>query len=340
MCFGDDLGEPKIREIQGMQGRVLKSYHDDKILTFFPFIGKFLFRKRWEKFLQLRKDLEDVLIPLIRSRQPSGSGKGKSNPYVTCYVDTLLDLRLPVQNRKLTEGQIMSLCSEFLNAGTHTTDAPLQWIMANLVKYPHVQAKLFEEMSGVMGAGELGKKDEEVIIEEEDLQKMPYLKAVVLEGLRRHTPAPFLIPHSVTKEVMLEGYVIPKDAKVYFMAGEMAWNPKVWEDPMEFKPERFLKYGNGEEAFDITGSREIKMMPFGAGRRICPGYGLGMLHLEYFVANLVWKFEWKSLLGEEDGSVDLSEKPPLTILPTTMKYPLQARIFPRSSAGSPSLSLS
>ncbi|KAL6320488.1 hypothetical protein AAG906_007567 [Vitis piasezkii] len=324
MCFGDDLGEAKIREIQAMESRVLQSYHNFKILNFFPVIGKFLFHKRWEKFMQLRKDHEDVLIPLIRARQPCEKTDtvSKPNPSITCYVDTLLDLQLPDEKRKLTEGEIVSLCSEFLNAGTHTTDAPLQWIMANLVKYPHIQAKLFKEISGVVGEGE----DE---VKEEDLQKMPYLKAVVLEGLRRHTPAHFLVPHAVTKDVILDGYVIPKDAKVFFMAAEMACNPKVWEGPMEFKPERFLNSNNNGETFDITGSREIKMMPFGAGRRICPGYGLGMLHLEYFVANLVWKFEWKAV--GEDG-VDLSERPLVSLLPTTMKNPLQARISPRLSA--------
>ncbi|RVW57764.1 Cytochrome P450 89A2 [Vitis vinifera] len=297
MCFGDDLGEAKIREIQGMESRVLQSYHNFKILNFFPAIGKFLFHKRWEKFMQLRKDHEDVLIPLIRARQPCKKTEtvSKPNPSITCYVDTLLDLQLPDEKRKLTEGEMVSLCSEFLNAGTHTTDAPLQWIMANLVKYPHIQAKLFEEISGVVGEGE----DE---VKEEDLQKMPYLKAVVLEGLRRHTPAHFLVPHAVTKDVILDGYVIPKDAKVFFMAAEMACNPEVWKTQW-------------------SSSRR--------GRRICPGYGLGLLHLEYFVANLVWKFEWKAV--GEDG-VDLSERPLVSLLPTTMKNPLQARISPRLSA--------
>ncbi|RVW78719.1 Cytochrome P450 89A9 [Vitis vinifera] len=297
MCFGDDLGEAKIREIQGMESRVLQSYHNFKILNFFPVIGKFLFHKRWEKFMQLRKDHEDVLIPLIRARQPCEKTDtvSKPNPSITCYVDTLLDLQLPDEKRKLTEGEIVSLCSEFLNAGTHTTDAPLQWIMANLVRYPHIQAKLFEEISGLWGKGgrsEGGRFAEDAILE---------------GGGVRGSPAAHSGP----------------------LSSEMACNPKVWEDPMEFKPERFLDSNNNGETFDITGSREIKMMPFGAGRRICPGYGLGMLHLEYFVANLVWKFEWKAV--GEDG-VDLSERPLVSLLPTTMKNPLQARISPRLSA--------
>ena len=113
------------------------------------------------------------------------------------------------------------------------------------------------------------------------------------------------------------------------MISHMNWNPKIWEDPMEFKPEKFLnrKGNNGDDQegfdFDITGSREIKMMTFGAGRRICPGYGLAILHLEYLVANLLWGFEWKKVEGDE---VDLSEKQEFAIV---MKNPLKVHLSPR-----------
>ncbi|GLT95284.1 hypothetical protein SLE2022_129760 [Rubroshorea leprosula] len=102
----------------------------------------------------------------------------------------------------------------------------------------------------------------------------------------------------------------------------MGWDPKVWEDPMAFKPERFLN--GSQELLDITGSKEIKMMPFGARRRFCPGYSPAMLHLEYFVVNLVWCFEWKAV---QEDDVDLSEKEEFTV---EMKFPLQARIYPRT----------
>ncbi|KAJ4836653.1 hypothetical protein Tsubulata_031054 [Turnera subulata] len=152
---------------------------------------------------------------------------------------------------------------------------------------------------------------------------MPYLKAVVLEGLRRHPPAHFVLPHAVTEDVVLDKYSVPKDSILTFMLAEMGWDPSVWEQPLTFKPERFLNNVNGGEAFDITGSKEIKMMPFGAGRRICPAYGLAMLHLEYFVANLIWSYEWKPMHGQE---VDLSVKEEFTIV---MKNPLQAHLCPR-----------
>lgn len=120
---------------------------------------------------------------------------------------------------------------------------------------------------------------------------------------------------------------MPKNAVVNFMAAEMGWDPKLWEDPMQFKPERFMsantRSDHGPSEFDITGNREIKMMPFGAGRRICPALDLAFLHLEYFVSNLVFKFEWAVAEGQE---VDLSDKQEFTVV---MKHPLHARISPR-----------
>ncbi|XP_038726388.1 cytochrome P450 89A2-like [Tripterygium wilfordii] len=322
MCFGDKLSENQIKEIGSVQRNLLLRFTKFNVLNFWPTATKILLHKWWQEFHKLHQEQKDVLIPLIRARKmvkEESLSKDKGE-YVVSYVDTLLDLELPEEKRKLDEGEMKALCSEFLNAGTDTTSTALQWIMANLVKYPQIQEKLFREIKGVVGDGEV------FLINEDDLQRMPYLKAVILEGLRRHPPAHFVLPHAVTEDTMLDNYLIPKNGVINFAVAEMGWDPKVWEDPMSFKPERFMSSDDGGagEAFDITGSKEIKMMPFGAGRRMCPGYGLGMLHLEYFVANLVWNFEWKAKDG--DG-VDLSEKLEFTVV---MKNPLHAYISPRS----------
>ncbi|XP_010672161.2 cytochrome P450 89A9 [Beta vulgaris subsp. vulgaris] len=229
---------------------------------------------------------------------------------------SLFTLQLSDNNgtkRNLSEEELVTICSEFLNAGTDTTSTALQWIMANLVKYPNIQDKLVQEIKQVVG-------EEAEEVKENELCKIKHLKAIVLEGLRRHPPSYFTLPHAVTKEVNLGGYTVPENAVVFFTVAEMGWDPLVWENPMEFKPERFL---SGDEEFDMSGSREIKMMPFGAGRRICPAVRMAMLHLEYYVANLVWNFEWGAVDGYE---VDLSEKQEFTVV---MKHPLQTRISRR-----------
>ncbi|XP_057416674.1 cytochrome P450 89A2-like [Lotus japonicus] len=316
MCFGERLDDAIINDVERVQRNLLLNASKFSILNFWPKITGFLLRNRWNELLQLMKDQEDVLVPLIRARKLAKEGKPVND--VVSYVDTLLELELPEEKRKLNESEMVTLCSEFLNAGTDTTSTALEWVLANLVKYPRVQKNIVDEISDVMK----GREDKEV--KKEDLVKLPYLKAVILEGLRRHPPGHFVLPHAVTEDTVLDGYLVPKDGTVNFMVAEMGWDPQVWEEPMEFKPERFLNNeGKEVEGFDITGSKEIKMMPFGAGRRICPGYNLALMHLEYFVANLVWSFEWKV---PEGGSVDLSEKQEFTMV---MKYPLQAHLTPR-----------
>uniref|UniRef100_A0A7C9F359 Cytochrome P450 89A2-like n=1 Tax=Opuntia streptacantha TaxID=393608 RepID=A0A7C9F359_OPUST len=318
MCFGDKLEESKIKEVEDVQRSLMVSFNKFQVLNFFPRLTRLLLWKRWELFFSLRKRQREVLLPLIRARQEINKQDGEKP--VSSYVDTLLNLEIQDDNsgrkRELTEDELISACSEFLGAGTDTTSTALQWIMANLVKYPEIQARLFDEIRKVVGA-------EAEYVGEEDLPRMPYLKAVVLEGLRRHPPGHFVLPHTVTQETELGGYVMPKNAVINFTVAEMGWDPQVWEDPMEFKPKRFLPAKGSDVEFDITCSREIKMMPFGAGRRICPGFGLAILHLEYFVANLVSKFEWAAAKGHE---VDLSEKQEFTIV---MKHPLHAHISPR-----------
>ncbi|KAL1324656.1 cytochrome P450 89A2-like [Arachis ipaensis] len=323
MCFGDKLDEKQIREIEDSLRTMLLSFTKYNVLNFWPTITRILFWKRWKEFLQLRRDLEALLIPYIdarkKAKQERLSKDGKEdniNEFVLCYVDTLLNLRLVEEDEgsKLDYGNICTLCSEFLNAGTDTTSTALEWIMANLVKYPQIQERLVEEIREVMVEGENEVK-------EEHLPKLPYLKSVILEGLRRHPPLHYVAPHRVTKDVVLDGYLVPTTASVNFFVAEIGRDPTAWDDPMAFKPERFMD--NGGTTFDIMGSKEINMMPFGAGRRMCPGYGLAILHLEYFVANLVWNFEWKAMSGDD---IDMSEK---LLFTTVMKNPLKVHILPR-----------
>ncbi|KAL8095521.1 cytochrome P450 89A2-like [Apium graveolens] len=322
MCFGEKFEDGKIREIEKVQRNVARSVFRFSYLNIWPKVGRIVFKNKWKELIAIREDQNNVLIPIIKTRLEKVMKRDVKDDDVMAYVDTLVDLKLPEEgNRKLSDEEMVSLCGELLNAGTDTTSTALQWIMANLVKYPRVQDKLYQEIVSVVGEGE---ELEEKVVEEEELQQMSYLKAVVLEGLRRHPPGHFVLPHSVTEEVELDGHLIPKNAIVNFMVAEMGRDGEVWKDPMEFRAERFLSGNGGEEGFDITGNRGIKMMPFGAGRRICPAYTLALLHLEYFVANLVLNFEWKAAGGNHD--VDLSEKQEFTI---RMKYPLLVSISGR-----------
>ncbi|XP_068650786.1 cytochrome P450 89A2-like [Aristolochia californica] len=323
MCFGEKLDEKLIGQIGDTQKKLLVNLDRYTLLSVFPMIAKIFCRREWSDMVETKRRQAELLVPLIRIRrekQEKGleDQKNEGGGFVYSYVDSLINLQLPDEGeRKLTDTEIVSLCSEFLDGGTDTTSTALQWIMANLVKYPKTQRKLLEEIDSVLAMRKEEKKAD--IISEEELQNMKYPKAVVMETLRRHPPAHFVLPHAVTEEVELDGYIIPTDAMINFSVVPMGMDEKMWDDPMEFKPERFLH----KEELDLTGSREIMIMPFGAGRRICPGLGLAMLHLQYYVVNLVREFEWRVKDGEE---VDLSEKWDFT---TVMKNPLRAVLCPR-----------
>ncbi|XP_062196533.1 cytochrome P450 89A2-like [Phragmites australis] len=316
MCFGDRLGDARVKAIEATQRELLGNFLSFQVFSFLPAVTKIVFHRRWEKLVSLRRRQEKLFVPLIQARMEAGAGGD-------CYVDSLVKLTIPEDGgRGLTDGEIVSLCSEFLSAGTDTTATALQWILANLVKNPAMQDRLREEVAGAVG--------EDGEVREDDLQGMPYLKAVVLEGLRRHPPGHYVLPHAVPEDTTLDGYRVPAGAPVNFAVGDIGLDEEVWDAPSEFRPERFLPGGEGEDV-DLTGSKEIKMMPFGAGRRICPGMALALLHLEYFVANLVREFEWREADGEE---VDLTEKLEFTVV---MKRPLKARAVPLRSPPAPAV---
>jgi cytochrome P450 len=319
MCLGEKFDTESVENIQRVQHCLIHNFIRFNVLNFVPMLTRIVFRGLWREILQIRENQMNVFLPIIKARQEKIKSKINVNvgdddkEDFQAYVDTLFDLKLPDSGNKLNDEELVSLCSEFLLGGTDTTATTLLWAMANLVKNQNIQEKLYDEIKEVV------KHNEE--IEEEHLQKMPYLKAVVLETFRRHPPGHFILPRAVIQETIMDGYKIPKDAMINFPVAELGWDPNVWENPMEFKPERFL---SGEDVdFDLKGFKEIKMMPFGAGRRVCPAINIAMLHLEYFVANLVRDFKWTI----EDGcEVDLSEKQAFTIV---MKNPLRPCLSPR-----------
>ncbi|CAL4934369.1 unnamed protein product [Urochloa decumbens] len=320
MCFGERLDEPAVRAIAAAQREsLIYLSRSMAVFAFFPAVTKHIFRSRLDRARALRRRIRELFLPLINARREyrrRGGEPRKETTFEHSYVDTLLDIKLHEDgDRSLTDDEIILLCSEFLNAGTDTTSTGLQWIMAELVKNPAIQEKLHGEIKDATG-------DDKEEVTEEDVHKMPYLKAVILEGLRKHPPGHFVLPHKAAEDMEIGGYLIPKGTTVNFMVAEMGRDEREWKDPMEFSPERFLPGGDGE-GVDVTGTKGIRMMPFGVGRRICAGLGIAMLHLEYFVANMVREFEWHEVPGEE---VDFAEKNEFTVV---MKKPLRPRLVPR-----------
>eukprot|EP01018_Ginkgo_biloba_P016804 Gb_26507 [translate_table: standard] len=306
MCFGTQLEEDVIELVDATLKEVLMTL-EPRMDDFFPILSPF-FAKQRRRVKEVRALQMTNILPLVQSRRRQlTENKGTS----AAYIDSLFSLELE-GGRKLTDEELVTLCSEFLNGGTDTTAAALEWAMAHLVLDSRVQAKVYEEIVAVVG---------NKAVEETDVDRMPYLNAVVKETLRRHPPTHFVLSHAVTEPAKLAGYDIPTKANVEFYTAGIGNDPKLWTDPLEFRPERFLE---GDADVDITGVKQIKMMPFGAGRRICPGLGVGTLHINLIVGRMVQSFEWLCKPGHE---VDLAEQYAFTVI---MKNPVQALIKTRN----------
>ncbi|XP_044953805.1 cytochrome P450 89A2-like [Hordeum vulgare subsp. vulgare] len=320
MCFGQGLDAAAIAAVTSLQRELLKEAVGFQVFGSSPKVTKLLFWRRYRRMLCIRRRQEEVFIPLIRAcHARCNTTSGDKSFEMDCYVDSLIGLLIPEQDgssssRYLTDGEIVALCTEFLSGPIDSTVNVLQWAMANLVARPEIQAKLRTEIHNITDGQ---------VQEEERLPRMPYLRAVVLESLRRHPPARFIMPHAAVGEdgAALDGFTVPKEVSVNFTVGDMAMDRTVWPDPTRFRPERFLPGGEGED-LDLTGSKEIKMMPFGAGRRMCPGIDVSLLHVNLLLATMVTAFQWSEVPGEP---VDFTDKLELTMV---MKRPLHAKVVP------------
>lgn len=197
-----------------------------------------------------------------------------------------------------------------LNAGTETTAVALEWAMTNLLKHPKVLEKAKSEIDDQIGKDRL--------VDEPDLAVLPYLQNVVFETSRLFPVSPLLIPRSTVKDIKIGGYDVPKDTIVVVNAWAIQRDPKIWDEPEIFKPERFSNNECGNEQHYIH-----TLIPFGIGRRICPGAGLGQRIVTLALGSLIQCFEWEKVKGEE---IDMKVTNGLTM---RRIEPLQALCRPR-----------
>ncbi|GMH27196.1 hypothetical protein Nepgr_029039 [Nepenthes gracilis] len=210
--------------------------------------------------------------------------------------DVLDDLLCIVQgnNNELELSDLPHLLLDLFVAGTDTTSSTIEWAMTELLRNPKKLKKSQAELEEMLGRHNL--------MEEEDISRLPYLRAIIKETLRLHPPVPFLVPRRVDKDVELCGYIVPKDAQVLVNVWAMGRDPSIWENANLFEPERFL-----ESHIDFKGNY-FELIPFGAGRRMCPGLPLASRILHLILGSLIQSFNWK-LDGEiAPNNMDMNDK--------------------------------
>ncbi|KAA8547239.1 hypothetical protein F0562_003897 [Nyssa sinensis] len=200
---------------------------------------------------------------------------------------------------EIDRNHIERMCLDLFVAGTDTTSSTLEWAMAEVLHNPESLVKAKAELEQIIGKGKA--------IEESDISNLPYLRSIVKETLRLHPPVPFLIPRKVEVDSEVSGYTVPKGSQVLVNAWAIGRDPSCWDNPLKFTPERFL---NSE--LDIRG-RDFELIPFGAGRRICPGLPLAVRMVPVMLGSLLNSFDWKLEGGIAAEDLDMEEKFGITL---------------------------
>lgn len=203
--------------------------------------------------------------------------------------------------------------------GTDTVAILIEWVLARMVLHQDVQKKVHEEIDMVVGNSRA--------VTRADVEAMVYLPAVVKEVLRLHPPGPLLSwARLAITDTTIDGYHVPKGTTAMVNMWAIARDPDVWVDPLKFMPERFTSSSEGNDnngdQFSIFGS-DLRLAPFGSGRRICPGRSLGFATVTFWVASLLHEFQW---LPSDEADVDLSE---VLKLSSEMANPLLVKVCPR-----------
>lgn len=312
MCFGIEMDEESVQKMDQVMKTVLITL-DPRMDDYLPMLSPF-FSKQRKRALEVRKEQVDFIVPFIERRKRALQNPGSDKTATSfSYLDTLFDLKIEGRTSGPTNEELVTLCSEFINGGTDTTGTAIEWGIAQLIANPEVQEKLYEEIKSTVGTDRK--------VDEKDVEKMPYLQAIAKELLRKHPPTYFSLTHAVTEPTVLAGYDIPTDANVDIYLPGISEDPKLWSNPEKFDPERFFL---GKEDADITGVTAVKMLPFGVGRRICPGLNMATVHVYLFLARMVQEFQWSTY--PPGKKLDFAGKLEFTVV---MKDPLRATIKPR-----------
>ncbi|XP_011089530.1 trans-cinnamate 4-monooxygenase [Sesamum indicum] len=260
----------KVKESNGERSRLGHSLGN--FADFIPFLRPFL-----RGYMNMCREITirrlNLFKDLVHQRKKDAVLDGNSSK---CAVDHFLEAR---HKGEIKDDNLIYLVENINVAAIETTVWTLEWAIAELINNPHVQTKLRAEIDTVLGPG--------VQVMEPDIHKLPYLQAVIKETLRFRMIVPCLLPHMNLNNAKLGGYDIPARSRVLVNAWMLANDPAHWKRPEEFRPERFLE----EESRVEASGNDLKYIPFGVGRRSCPGIVIAMPVLGITLGRLVQNFE-------------------------------------------------
>ncbi|XP_021747107.1 cytochrome P450 71D8-like [Chenopodium quinoa] len=256
-----------ISTITGMKGKlqgIVKRF--DKLMD--PIIKDHISTNRYGK--DQKEDLVDILLKFHKDELHLGT------------------------EFSLTTDSIKAIVFELFGAASETSSTTIEWVFSELLKNPKAMEKAQKEVRQVL-------QGKEMMINQESLEKLVYLKFVIKETLRLHPPFPCLVPRESMDRCVIKGYEIPPKTGIFINAWAIGRDSKYWKDSNKFNPERFE-----DSSIDYKGTY-FELIPFGAGRRICPGMGLGIAIVELVLAMLLYHFNWELPYGSSPEDLDMDE---------------------------------
>ncbi|KAF5772935.1 Germacrene A hydroxylase [Helianthus annuus] len=185
------------------------------------------------------------------------------------------------------------MMQDMFGAGTDTSSATVEWVISELIRCPRAMEKVQTEVRQAVN----GKEK----IKEDDIQDLPYLNLVIRETLRLHPPLPLVLPRECRQPMNLAGYDVANKTKLIVNVFAINRDPEYWKDAESFIPERF------ENSNTTIMGADYEYLPFGAGRRMCPGSALGLANVQLPLANILYYFKWKLPNGSSHGQLDMTE---------------------------------
>ncbi|XP_004511998.1 cytochrome P450 71D8-like [Cicer arietinum] len=235
------------------------------------------------KLEKIHKRADTIMGNIVRQHEEN-RGRPKEDNNIDVQNEDLVDVLLRVQQSgsldvQITTNNIKAVIWDVFVAGTDTTATIIEWTMSELMKNPSVREKAQAELRKVLR----GKEK----ISEIDLHELTYLNLVIKETMRLHPPSPLLVPRECSESTIIGGYEIPKNTKVMINAWALARDPEYWSDAERFIPERF------DGSFIDFKGNNFEYIPFGAGRRMCPGMSFGLASIMLPLALLLYHFNWE-----------------------------------------------
>uniref|UniRef100_A0ACD5TRG0 Uncharacterized protein n=1 Tax=Avena sativa TaxID=4498 RepID=A0ACD5TRG0_AVESA len=280
--------------LKGIVEDLVAAISKPNVSDLFPFLRP-LDLQGWRRWAKGHYDkIFGILGSIVDTRLATGKQQGGD------FLDSLLEL---VSAGKISRDIVVTMLFDVFTAGSEAVAVTVEWAIAELLRNPRIMAKVRAEMAQVLGC-----KD---AVEELDAANLPYLQAVVKEAMRLHPVAPIMLPHQAVAEgVELGGYAVPKGSTVIFNTWAIMRDPQVWERPDEFVPERFMfmDMAAAEKVVVEFHGKDFQFIPFGSGRRICPGLPMAERVVPFILASLLHTFEWRLPHGVSADGFEVTEK--------------------------------